>query len=804
MSPRVKRVSGYGNTSVNTLRLTNESYDSILSKPAGKFNADFRFDPQTGKYIDNSKMENPAMIAEPEYIENNGPINVTVIDPLSVKQGVYQIRFWNEGVDNRNEPINDFSKGVNDSTRWYIVTADGSPLYYKDSSGIQVPVYEVWSDFTIGRYNEQLFLDLGISVALASPKPVATPLNENMYYQNVIAGGVANSGVVRNASITFADEHKQWLAAVSDFDGYQPYNWIRSGQQYSTGTISSFLGSTDEIRLSEPYLDEDYFRAEPDPKYNNSTNYPPMSWGVDPSQEFEDVLLGYWSPYGLVSTLPFHPGFSFAYYIADQSVLDSLNTVFRGTKVFNYNEIRRGLFDNLRNKSLMFNDLSALPSVRIVFTADTSKWTRCPVLEMCDDHTQSEGNARRFHIRKHKSVDKLGRTIDDYSGMTADTTNPNNPAYISEEGMGWFPGYAISTATGERLNIMFGEDSRYVQYNGRDMMWNPVATDVEGVSDYVMGGRHFIYVMNATKQKFWDIKNNVNPTSPDLTTFRTPSYDAGRWAVKMLSSLDRLMQYNNAEEVYSLSHGVVNSLRNSTAVIPVRDSIELLFASCAWVNMPLVSDRYIFKYPGNNAELNAGEDYFGNSWYNGIACDVTVDIDVNMPYNLYMSANETRINQVIPGHAIVNSNMPVFQFEITGSDMTLTDRVAARKTDKDYRDSILSLINVVPNPYYSYSDYETASQLETKVRIVNLPTGFNEQGAIGANISIYTVDGTLVRKFPTVPVNQTTYDWDLHNQSGIPIAGGMYFIHVEVPGIGERVIKWFGTMRPVDLNSFQF
>ena len=37
---------------------------------------------------------------------------------------------------------------------------------------------------------------------------------------------------------------------------------------------------------------------------------------------------------------------------------------------------------------------------------------------------------------------------------------------------------------------------------------------------------------------------------------------------------------------------------------------------------------------------------------------------------------------------------------------------------------------------------------------------------------------------------------------GIPIASGLYVIHINAPGIGEKVIKWFGTMRPIDLNTF--
>ena len=33
-------------------------------------------------------------------------------------------------------------------------------------------------------------------------------------------------------------------------------------------------------------------------------------------------------------------------------------------------------------------------------------------------------------------------------------------------------------------------------------------------------------------------------------------------------------------------------------------------------------------------------------------------------------------------------------------------------------------------------------------------------------------------------------------------ASGMYIIHVEVEGVGEKVLKWFGVMRPVDLDTF--
>jgi len=48
----------------------------------------------------------------------------------------------------------------------------------------------------------------------------------------------------------------------------------------------------------------------------------------------------------------------------------------------------------------------------------------------------------------------------------------------------------------------------------------------------------------------------------------------------------------------------------------------------------------------------------------------------------------------------------------------------------------------------------------------------------------------------------TFIDWDLTNSSSIPVASGTYIIHVEVPGAGEKVLKWFGVIRPSDLDNF--
>jgi hypothetical protein len=102
------------------------------------------------------------------------------------------------------------------------------------------------------------------------------------------------------------------------------------------------------------------------------------------------------------------------------------------------------------------------------------------------------------------------------------------------------------------------------------------------------------------------------------------------------------------------------------------------------------------------------------------------------------------------------------------------------------------MINVVPNPYYAFSQYET-SQLDNRVKITNLPER--------CTVTIYDMNGTLIRQYNKAdPL--TSLDWDLKNAKNIPIASGTYIIHVDVPGAGEKVLKWFGVMRPIDLDNF--
>lgn len=339
-----------------------------------------------------------------------------------------------------------------------------------------------------------------------------------------------------------------------------------------------------------------------------------------------------------------------------------------------------------------------LPSVDIVLTSDKSKWTRCLVLEMQDDVNLSIGNVDKFKPRAARGwnmeVDANGRPI--YSSASADS------------GMSWFPGYAINQETGQRLNIMFGEDSWLKQYNGTDMIWNPTVENISQSGNVINGGKHYIYVLNTMYDSCKAMKTGL---------------------------LGNVININNA-------------MRN-----------------CAWVGLPLLNRGF---------QLNSIEQGI-------IPTNVTIRFRVDRPYTRY----------VAPGlltTSLKNNGNPVYSFSTDNLVPTPLD-----KNDGVAKDKLLERIHAVPNPYYGYTGYEQ-NRLDTRVRIINLPKR--------ATISIYTVDGTLVRKLEKDNPNVSFIDWDIRNAKGLPIASGMYLMHVNVEGVGETVLKWFGAMRPVDIISY--
>ena len=455
------------------------------------------------------------------------------------------------------------------------------------------------------------------------------------------------NGVISSTKM-YQDSSHRWLSGVPDVDASLTMNWIRSGTLDDKATPEN----------------NDY-----DPAPTGSSD--PAPW-VDPEEHFEKLINGTWAPYRLTS------------FYSNTDPTKPNSGLSRGF----------GIKNNL---------LKNLESVDIVFTSDKSKWTRCAVIETGDDGSASQGNRPKFYLRDHYSIDKDGN----FATSSSPSNNPEDANYINAKGMGWFPGYAISLETGERLNIMYGESSWLVGENGADMQFNPTSNYFTNLGEVLFGGKHYIYVFRHSS-----------------IASGSPAYDAGKW---VMSILDK------------------NPISNT--------NFNKVHREIMWTSIPMKT---------------RGEEWLSN--------DAIVSLRVSYPY---MKGRYSSVNTSSP-----NNGYPMYKFN--------TGDLAVELGNNETASNALDYIRVVPNPYYAFSSYEE-NQLDNRVKITNLPER--------CTISIYNTAGVLVRRFKKDEPN-TFIDWDLKNHASIPIASGVYYIHIDAPNIGEKIIKWFGVLRPVDLNAF--
>lgn len=533
------------------------------------------------------------------------------------------------------------------------------------------------------------------------------------------------------ARLTFDDPSKNWLTGVKDKEGTTPLNWIFSGTSKDDSPEAEYNDYHDAVSIPGGTTERAYW---------------------DPLACYEGLLEGIVAPFKLCSNAKYGP-------------------------------LHSASFNNI-------NRLDFLQNVDIVFTSDKSKWTRCPVIEMQSDNLLAEANAitgvkpDKGYLRGGRSVDKNGNTSSDSNP----STDPNHPNYISETGMSWFPGYAVNIETGERLNMAFGEDSWLTNENGRDMLWNPTSKlcssdncDELSISQtsWKLGGRHFVMVF----------RNNIveDTLAAPSPTSRMPSYDEGRF--------------------------MTDILKNNTFASKVRP----VWISAMWCMFPLVNDKMVSYNSKRQLQIptEAVMKLRVKTSYKGYSPSVSyVSTETPLPstgtyfvdkgpivYNgttylrgdvVYMTAGSTFTKGGLNNFDLVdnvlltsNAARPMYTFS--------TSDLAPEINNNDIAKEALDIINVVPNPYYAYSQYEER-KLDYTVKFINLPKE--------CTLSIYSPSGTLIRKYTKDDPTITSLNWDLKNHAGINIASGMYIIHIEVPGVGEKVLKWLGVMRPIDLDSF--
>lgn len=129
---------------------------------------------------------------------------------------------------------------------------------------------------------------------------------------------------------------------------------------------------------------------------------------------------------------------------------------------------------------------------------------------------------------------------------------------------------------------------------------------------------------------------------------------------------------------------------------------------------------------------------------------------------------------------------------VPGDVYTVNTATYASTTGKaDIAKSALDDIGIVPNPYRGTSTYDPGA-LQSEVRFINLP--------MGSTARVFTLSGQLVKTI--LGNNDGFVRWDLRTEAGLPVASGLYLVHVDVPGVGEKVIKFGVVQRRAQLTIF--
>lgn len=407
----------------------------------------------------------------------------------------------------------------------------------------------------------------------------------------------------------------------------------------------------------------------------------------------------------------------------------------------------RDYLKKVRKISYFLKDYWAdsLNNVDIVFTSDKSKWSRCIVVEESYKDMYEEllgeldgivGPEGDAENFQLRQGASVGKDDNDGDGLA----DPDNDGV----GMSWFPGYAIDVVTGERLNIFFGEAS---VYGGNE--------DIDAVF---------------RKGKATGRDMMFNPTSDALVNFPfevdLPISYSWRWPMGGMHAI------YVTNERYDGCAGLRKELENKiSSTLKMKKALD----NITWTSLILLNPL------DSTIEFLPYKDGL-------IPNDVRVQLRVNSPYAV---PEKSFLKRGRNGYGEYTFNF---------------DGMYAGTADELGKENALDGVNVVPNPYYAYSEYET-SQFNKQVKITNLPGK--------CEITIYSIDGKFIRKYSkeeigldynikgqTKGLEKQIYPdvvWDLKNHKGIPVASGVYLIHIVSDELGaERTIKWFGINRQFD------
>lgn len=624
--PKVTRLEGQGNGG-NWLNISDATRNSILSGA-------------------------PWKVQQVEYNHGTSPVVVRVYNPAELKNYDYRLKIQPHQNSKDNSLV--------DSAAYWILE------WWQD--GDLVGSYT--SQSAIGDGTEEFLEEHGLAIVVKNRPFVVYDTKLEKVIREEMGGYTCQNNMwyaqpdLIGSAVYHTGAH-EWLGGLKDEETDVPANWIRAGQQKSTVFWESYppvqTGARDDYSL---WRKEDFF--------NLYSSYPATRGFMDPAEQYEDIAGGTWAPY--VMSSPYDGGPKAQYVAPDTNI-----RVEPTPKCYDFSSLA-----SVPNRAGYSQTLANLYSVDIVFTPDTSLWTRALVLEAGDageeDNYQVEQhfNGQTYRNIRHEpkncpSVDKNG--------------NPDNSGTT---GYGWFPGYAINVETGERLNIMFAENSADEYNHGNDMLFNPtnvyafrhnsdgsLVFDANGqpvpmsqaeydslylsvheygntgfVGEPLNGGRHYVYVCGSSGntantfyrsnsfERNWNNNNQiiaqqggsfVGTDGESYPWFDCGVYDEGRWLGEKFKTFVQETDFNNN----------------------VRKAKKMqVFNNVMWTGIPMPA---------------VGEE---DHW---LESEAWVMIRVARPYMFYSSA--------VGAHpdVVTNNNAPVFAF--TTSDVNIAAQVPLFELD---------------------------------------------------------------------------------------------------------------------------
>ena len=625
---KVKRLEGQGNGG-NWLNLTAATRDSIM---AGA----------------------PWKVQQPEYEYGTSPVLVRVIDPTVLQAYDYTLKI--APVANSLD-----SSLVDASAHWTLTWCQNG-----------APVGSYVSQHTIGEGKEEVIDGHGIAITVKN-HPFAihdTLLDHHIGGNRTYANNAQYAQPDLIGSEVNYETSVHWLGGLEDQNVYAPSNWIRAGRSYDYQdlVINSWIEDYVPYRR---WRKDDFFNAY---SITVSAGWPYIQRGfMDFHGQFCNVVKGLWAPYVLTS--PFDGGPKARYLKQDVSF---------GTEPPTTSYYDHLSLNSIPNGCGYNQTLTNLYSVDIVFTPDTSLWTRALVLEAGSSSNNDtyeviqQFYGQTYHNIRHEpktcpSVDKSG--------------NPDNSGTT---GFGWFPGYAINVETGERLNIMFAENSEDEYNHGNDMLFNPTnvfAFRKDSVGNYLLDSNGSPIPMSVHEyDSLYETFYSSNPLGEPLYGGRHYVYicgSSGNTANTFYRFDNRQRNYNDNDQILSVTGG------SHGGTFYDSDSVSYPYYECGvydegkWLSEKFKTTEGLGI--SNNTRKLRKMQVFNNVMWTGIPMPaegmethwldntVTVKIRVTRPYMFYSSA--VGAGPDVP----VNGNAPMFSF--TTDDYNLAQECALFDVD---------------------------------------------------------------------------------------------------------------------------